>query len=208
MIHFLACRSRPRLFLPSALTAMSTRMGELRTANSASSQAGGACPSSVALSPSPTPESTFVDSVIGCTSYVGVAWVWAIIFYMGLDPLKWLMAYILDEEGLRTGTKEHMKAFLKRVPTRRRMKEQAVAYAAAPTANNPLGRASMTHPFSEEQLRRASVVRMTQDGTMTAEPIPAEPQPHTMFSVGDLESGLPSSLATKTGFFSKLGRKK
>jgi hypothetical protein len=30
-----------------------------------------------------------------------VAWVWSIIFYVALDPMKWLIAYILDEDNSR-----------------------------------------------------------------------------------------------------------
>jgi H+-transporting ATPase len=33
--------------------------------------------------------------------YVIVAWIWAFMFYLGLDPLKWLMAYIGNEDGIR-----------------------------------------------------------------------------------------------------------
>ncbi|PSC74572.1 plasma-membrane proton-efflux P-type ATPase [Micractinium conductrix] len=47
-------------------------------------------------------ESAFTASVLGCTYYVIVAWVWSLIWHMGLDPLKWIMMYMLDEEGFRT----------------------------------------------------------------------------------------------------------
>lgn len=46
-------------------------------------------------------ESAFTASVIGCTYYVVAAWIWAAIWYMGLDPIKWFMFYVLDEEGFR-----------------------------------------------------------------------------------------------------------
>ncbi len=38
-----------------------------------------------------------------CRYYVIVAWIWAVIWYFGLDPIKWALAYALDEEGMRTG---------------------------------------------------------------------------------------------------------
>ena len=38
-----------------------------------------------------------------CRGYVIVAWVWSLMWYVALDPIKWAMAYILDEEGIRTG---------------------------------------------------------------------------------------------------------
>ena len=33
-----------------------------------------------------------------------VAWIWSIIFYLGLDPIKWAMAYAMNEDGFRTRT--------------------------------------------------------------------------------------------------------
>ncbi len=33
--------------------------------------------------------------------YVIVAWIWAIIWYLGLDPIKWAMMWILNEDGWR-----------------------------------------------------------------------------------------------------------
>lgn len=46
-------------------------------------------------------ESEFTASVIGCTYYVVAAWIWAAIWHLGLDPIKWIMYYIMDEEGFR-----------------------------------------------------------------------------------------------------------
>ena len=46
-------------------------------------------------------EPTFTASSIGCTYYVIAAWIWAAIWSFGLDPIKWLMHYILNEEGIR-----------------------------------------------------------------------------------------------------------
>lgn len=46
-------------------------------------------------------EPVFTASVIGCTYYVIAAWIWSAIWSFGLDPIKWLMHYILNEEGIR-----------------------------------------------------------------------------------------------------------
>ncbi len=46
-------------------------------------------------------EGTNTASVIGCTYYVVVGIIWSIIWYVGLDPIKWVMAYILNEDGFR-----------------------------------------------------------------------------------------------------------
>lgn len=36
--------------------------------------------------------------------YVIVAWIWSLMFYLGLDPLKWLMAWVMNEDGFRDRT--------------------------------------------------------------------------------------------------------
>ncbi len=46
-------------------------------------------------------ESAYTASVIGCTYYVVASWIWAMIWYILLDPIKWLMFYMLNEEGFR-----------------------------------------------------------------------------------------------------------
>ena len=46
-------------------------------------------------------ESAFTASVLGCTYYVVAAWIWAAIWHLGLDPIKWMLFYFLDEEGFR-----------------------------------------------------------------------------------------------------------
>lgn len=46
-------------------------------------------------------EGVFTASVIGCTYYVIVALIWSIIWYVALDPIKWAMAWALNEDGFR-----------------------------------------------------------------------------------------------------------
>ena len=36
-----------------------------------------------------------------CSGYILVAWIWALLFYVPLDPIKWVMLWILNEENLR-----------------------------------------------------------------------------------------------------------
>lgn len=48
-------------------------------------------------------ESAYTASVIGCLGYVIAAWVWSLIWYIGLDPIKWFLFYVLNEEGFRHG---------------------------------------------------------------------------------------------------------
>ena len=52
-------------------------------------------------------EGTNTASVIGCTYYVAVGIIWSIIWYVGLDPIKWVMAYILNEDGFRDRKVRH-----------------------------------------------------------------------------------------------------
>ena len=33
-----------------------------------------------------------------------MAWIWSILFYLGLDPIKWAMAWAMNEDGFRTRT--------------------------------------------------------------------------------------------------------
>lgn len=40
--------------------------------------------------------------VTACSAYVLVAWIWSFAFYLLLDPLKWIMAYIMNEDGFRS----------------------------------------------------------------------------------------------------------
>ncbi|PRW57643.1 plasma-membrane proton-efflux P-type ATPase isoform B [Chlorella sorokiniana] len=47
-------------------------------------------------------ESAYTASVLGCTYYVVAAWIWSLIWHMGLDPLKWIMMYMMDDEGFRS----------------------------------------------------------------------------------------------------------
>lgn len=36
-----------------------------------------------------------------CRAYALVAWIWAFIWHLPLDLIKWIMAYILNEDGFR-----------------------------------------------------------------------------------------------------------
>ena len=40
--------------------------------------------------------------LVACSAYVLVAWIWSFAFYLLLDPLKWIMAYIMNEDGFRS----------------------------------------------------------------------------------------------------------
>ncbi|KAL3143237.1 hypothetical protein ABBQ38_002088 [Trebouxia sp. C0009 RCD-2024] len=101
-------------------------------------------------------ENVFIDSVIGCTYYVIAAWIWAIIWYMGLDPIKWALAWALDEDSMRTGR----RGLIDRTQAPKQTEEpQGMNHMGAVSRHNPLGRVSLTQP-SPQQLERASMVRV------------------------------------------------
>lgn len=101
-------------------------------------------------------ESVFLASVVACTGYVIVAWVWALMWYVALDPIKWAMAYILDEEGIRTGKRGMIDPAQR---SKANEEQQHGMYMGRVSKNNPLGRVSVSRP-SPAQLERASVARV------------------------------------------------
>lgn len=90
-----------------------------------------------------------------CRYYVVVAWIWAIIWYVALDPIKWGMAWILDEEGYRTG-----KGSLRAAPSSKADEGAGLNHVGPSTRHNPMGRVSIGPPTSL-QLERASIVRVS-----------------------------------------------
>ena len=91
-----------------------------------------------------------------CSYYVVVAVIWTIIFYLGLDPIKFALAWILDEEGARTGKRG---AIDRKAAPKQTEEPQGMNHMGAVSRHNPLGRVSMSSP-SPQQLERASVVRV------------------------------------------------
>ena len=33
-----------------------------------------------------------------------VAWIWSLLWYLALDPLKWALAWVLNENGMRSSS--------------------------------------------------------------------------------------------------------
>ncbi|CAL8464533.1 g4068 [Coccomyxa elongata] len=112
-------------------------------------------------------ESGSTDSTIGCTYYVIVAWIWAMLFYLGLDPLKWALMWIFNEEGFRD--RRRLSRDRRRAPPSEVGREEAMAtmtgqsHVVPPTYQNALGRASIS-PATEAQMQRASVVLVDEHG--------------------------------------------
>lgn len=93
---------------------------------------------------------------VTCRYYVVAAIVWSIIWYMGLDPIKFALAWILDEEGTRTGRRG---AIDRTAAPKQNEEPQGMNHMGAVSRHNPLGRVSLSAP-SPQQLERASVVRV------------------------------------------------
>jgi H+-transporting ATPase len=106
-------------------------------------------------------ESVSTGTVIGCTGYIIVAWVWSCIWYMGLDPLKWALAWILNEDGFRS--KEEFAKKGKRHDKADPGIEGPIGQLPA-TAANPLGRTSMSKtPAQVLDRKSASMVTIEND---------------------------------------------
>ncbi|PNH02174.1 Plasma membrane ATPase [Tetrabaena socialis] len=92
-------------------------------------------------------ESTATASVLGCLGYVLVAWIWSFIWYVLLDPIKWGLCWMLNEDGFRdvVGFRHN-----RRMEMQKTSMEKGVDLGGmtAPTISNPLGRASLTMPVS------------------------------------------------------------
>lgn len=114
-------------------------------------------------------ESVFTSSVIGCTGYVIVAWIWAMIWYIPMDPLKWALCWILNEDGFRNtpGWKAEKKRA--NATTKKEGDFNGPAGMVNATHANPMGRASMSKPASSVLDRAsAAVVAVKRDSTGAA----------------------------------------
>ncbi|EIE19189.1 plasma-membrane proton-e [Coccomyxa subellipsoidea C-169] len=123
-------------------------------------------------------ESGSTDSTIGCTYYVIVAWIWAALFYLGLDPIKFAMMWISNEEGFRDRSLFFRK---RRRPAAPEVTEEEAmgamteqSHVVQPTYQNALGRASLGR-ISEAQLRRATVVLIDEHGRPLPRPAALDP---------------------------------
>ncbi|MEW5300835.1 MAG: hypothetical protein WDW36_003735 [Sanguina aurantia] len=146
--------------------------------------------------PQTSGEGTYTASVIGSVGYVIVAWIWAAIWYMGLDPIKWALCWILNEDGFRD-LALHEATQKRDAELLRASKEQAgpvgpEIVGAAPASHlNPLGRASLTKPVNQYITgASASVVPVmrTSDGLTRV-----SNDPHKMSEIARRSKMLPSS---------------
>nr|QEH60479.1 H+-translocating ATPase P-type [Dunaliella maritima] len=116
-------------------------------------------------------ESDFTASVIGCGGYVIVAWIWSAIWYVLLDPIKWILFWILNEEGFRDtmSWRESTKRSLDRRSKDDIGDKEFTGPSGMVPANysNPLGRASMSKPVSAVLDRKSASLVAINRNSMT-----------------------------------------
>ncbi|KAL6757306.1 hypothetical protein V8C86DRAFT_2626506 [Haematococcus lacustris] len=108
-------------------------------------------------------ESRYTASVIGCTGYVIVAWIWSAIWYMPLDLVKWMMCWILNEDGFRDQPAwKKQKKHRPDAPHKNNQENEIMGPPGFAPANlsNPMGRTSMSRPVAHV-LDRASAAVVT-----------------------------------------------
>lgn len=100
------------------------------------------------------------------------AWIWTLIWYVLLDPLKWIIMWLLNEEGVRDWTSRHLgpKKNLQR-RSRDTSKDAEKEFSGPPgmvppSFGNPLGRASMSKPVSAVLDRNSASVVAIDRGSM------------------------------------------
>ncbi|MEW5313699.1 MAG: hypothetical protein WDW38_005244 [Sanguina aurantia] len=145
--------------------------------------------------PQTSGEGTYTASVIGSVGYVIVAWIWAAIWYMGLDPIKWALCWILNEDGFRRPRPPRGNPEARRRAAARKQgagRPSRPRDRAAPASHlNPLGRASLTKPVNQYITgASASVVPVmrTSDGLTRV-----SNDPHKMSEIARRSKMLPSS---------------
>ena len=99
------------------------------------------------------------------SGYVLVAWVWSAIWYVPLDPIKWALCWIPNEDGFRNPQAlldRESKSKFKKDP-----KPEETTFAGGGGSHaNPLGRVSLSKtPADVLDKKSASVVAVTRDGT-------------------------------------------
>eukprot|EP00873_Tetraselmis_striata_P006578 jgi/Tetstr1/426842/TSEL_017057.t1 len=113
-------------------------------------------------------EGVHEPSIIGCGWYVLVAWIWSLIWHMGMDPLKFAVMYIVNEDGFRehsaslwnsnglvskTGKSKVSLYLTSRTPNPELSKPSAAALSATASASGMARRSGITR---RSQVKRGS----------------------------------------------------
>lgn len=120
-------------------------------------------------------ESAFTASVIGCGGWVLVAWIWSAIWYVLLDPIKWALCWILNEDGFRNREAYMQAAADAAAKLKKTPKPTEVAGIVGGSHGNALGRVSLSKaPTDVLDRQSASVVAVKRDAAGHATGISAE----------------------------------
>lgn len=95
------------------------------------------------------------------SGYVIVAWIWSAIWYVLLDPIKWMLCWVLNEDGFRD--KKAWQKETKRTLERSSKEQMGEVYngpggMAPANYQNPLGRASMSKPVTAVLDRKSAAI--------------------------------------------------
>jgi len=141
-------------------------------------------------------ESVFTASVLGCVGYTAVAWVWSIVWYVLLDPIKWALCWLLNEDGFRD-----MDAWQKgkeRPELLKEHEEATVSAAVAGSHGNPLGRVSLSKaPAKALDRKSASVVAITRNSKTGVARMSADPKKNLQIARNSLVK--PANPGSKPG---------
>ncbi len=98
--------------------------------------------------------------------WVLVAWVWSAIWYVLLDPIKWALCYILNEDGFRNREAYMAAAADAASKLKKEPKPVEVAGIVGGSHGNALGRVSLSRaPTDVLDKQSASVMAVKKDGT-------------------------------------------
>lgn len=140
------------------------------------------------IGPQANTEGVYIDSIMGCLAYAVVAWIWAFIWYIPLDLIKWIIAYILNEDGFRD--RMHGRDPAAAVTEAAAEGEKGPNVARVSTGVRPaLGRTSVQGAFISSSVGTTGAF-----GRMSAGPAEAKPKSelHTI-------SGGPATWSNPTG---------
>ncbi|KAI8467454.1 MAG: putative plasma membrane-type proton ATPase [Monoraphidium minutum] len=141
-------------------------------------------------------EGMYTASVIGAAEWVVVSWIWALVWHLGLDPIKWFMAWALNEDGVRSrATHATWLRGRSRDPTK--TGEEATIQVGGAVANyaNPLGRTSLARRPDASMLARASMVSVKKEPTTGLRRVSALPYQRPSLDTPTLVAGAQPTLA-------------
>lgn len=106
-------------------------------------------------------EGIFESSIIGCGWYVLVAWIWSLMWHMGMDPLKFVMMYLVNEDGFRDGVSLWSSNGLVNKATKPKVSLYLTSKSVNPDLAGP-SRASASLATASGMARKSGITRRSQ----------------------------------------------